>query len=162
MVRVPCLKHKDSFLGPPKFTFFFPKPTWPILNFPLFLMSNEINLPQILCEHLKYLFFSVMNVKIVKFIQCGPCSINGPKFPKKIFFENLYIAIYTFFLSYSNILYTLVAKVFVVEILKQNNLFRPCLWVLEFFFLTRQSLGKDWLGILKLVQIWNSMHKIVF
>jgi hypothetical protein len=94
-----------------------------------------------------------MNVKIVKFIQCGPCSINGPKFPKILFFEILYIAIYTFFLSHSNILYTLIAKVFVVEILKQNNLFRPCLWVLEFVFFTRQSLGKDLLGILKLVQI---------
>jgi hypothetical protein len=39
----------------------------------------------------------------------------------------LYIAIYTFFLSHLNILYTLVVKVFVVEILKQNNLSRPCL-----------------------------------
>ncbi len=90
-------------------------------------MSNEIKFPQILYEHLKYLFFSLMNVKIVKFLLCGPYSINGPKFPNLFFFEILYIAIYTFFLSHLNILYTLVVKVFVVEILKQNNLSRPCL-----------------------------------
>jgi hypothetical protein len=63
-----------------KFTFFF--------NFPMtcltfhFLMTNEIILFQILYGPLKYLLFSLMKVKIIKFIQCGPCSINGPKLPK--------------------------------------------------------------------------------
>jgi hypothetical protein len=59
-------------------------------------MSNEINLLQILYGHLKYLSFSLMNVKIVDFIQCEPCFINGSKFSKfsKIsVFEILYIAI---------------------------------------------------------------------
>jgi hypothetical protein len=46
---------------------------------PFSLMSNEIILFQILYKHLKYLFFSLIKVKIVKFIQCGPCFINGPK-----------------------------------------------------------------------------------
>jgi hypothetical protein len=82
MVGVPHLKHKDSFLGPPKFTFFFIKPMT-CFRFPsFFLMSNEINLLQILYKHLNYLFFSFMKVKIIKFNQCGPCFIDGPKFSK--------------------------------------------------------------------------------
>jgi hypothetical protein len=44
---------------------------------PFFLMSNEIILFQILYMHIEYLFFSLMKIKILKFIQCGPCSING-------------------------------------------------------------------------------------
>jgi hypothetical protein len=64
-----------------------------------------------------------MNVKIIKFIQCGPCSINGPKFPKNSFFEILYIAIGHLVLVTFEHLYALLVKVFVVKILKQNNLF---------------------------------------
>jgi hypothetical protein len=57
-------------------------------RFPIFLfMSNEIILFYILYWHLEYLFFSLMKVRIVKFIQCGPCSINGPKFQEISFFE---------------------------------------------------------------------------
>jgi len=48
---------------------------------------------QILCKHLKYLLFSLMKMKILNFIQCEPCSINGPKFAKNWFFETFYIAI---------------------------------------------------------------------
>jgi hypothetical protein len=48
---------------------------------------------QILCKLLKYLLFSLMKMKIIKFIQCGPCSINGPKFLKIWHFEIFYIAI---------------------------------------------------------------------
>jgi len=33
-----------------------------------------------------------LKVKIVIFIQCGPCFINGPKFPKISLVENFYIA----------------------------------------------------------------------
>jgi hypothetical protein len=58
-----------------------------------FLMSNEIILFQILYKHLKYLLVSLMKVKIVKFIQCGPCFINGPKWSKNWFFEKNYIII---------------------------------------------------------------------
>jgi len=50
------------------------------LTFHFFFMLNEIILFQILCKPLKYLFFSFMKVKIIKFIQCGPCFINGQKF----------------------------------------------------------------------------------
>jgi len=56
-------------------------------------MSNEINFLQILYGHLKYLSFSLMNVKIVDFIHCEPCFINGSKFSKISAFEILYIAI---------------------------------------------------------------------
>jgi hypothetical protein len=56
-------------------------------------MSNEINFLQILYEHLKYLFFSLMNVRIIKFKQCRACFINGPKFPEISLLETLYIAI---------------------------------------------------------------------
>jgi len=47
-----------------------------------------------------------MNVKIVKFIQCGPCSINDPKFPKISLFEILYIAIrHIFLITLENVIY---------------------------------------------------------
>jgi hypothetical protein len=51
---------------------FFNDPPW---ISPFFLMSNEIILFQILCRHLKYLFFSFIKLRIIKLIQCGPCSI---------------------------------------------------------------------------------------
>ncbi len=60
---------------------------------PFFLMSNEIILFQILYKHLMCLFFSLMKVKIIKFIQCGPCFINGPKLSKIWFFETFHITI---------------------------------------------------------------------
>jgi hypothetical protein len=55
-------------------------------------MSNEINL-QLLYRHVEYLFFSLKKIKTVKFIQYGPCSINGPKFSKNSLLETLYVAI---------------------------------------------------------------------
>jgi hypothetical protein len=70
MIGVPPLKHKYSLLRFPNSPFFF---TFPMtcLIFHLFSMSNEIILFQILCWPLKYLFFSLMKVMIIKFIQCG-------------------------------------------------------------------------------------------
>ncbi len=56
-------------------------------------MLNGINLLQTLYKHLKYLLFSLMKVKMVKFIQGGPCFISGPKFLETSFFEILYIKI---------------------------------------------------------------------
>jgi hypothetical protein len=56
-------------------------------------MSNEIILFQILYRHLENLLFSLMKVNTIKFIQCGPCFINGPKFPEISFFETFYIVI---------------------------------------------------------------------
>jgi hypothetical protein len=87
-------------------------------------MSNEIMLFQILYRHLEYLLFSLMKVKIVKFIQCGPCSINGQNSLKKIKIETFYIAIKHLVLSHSYILCTLVPKIFVVRILGQMHLFK--------------------------------------
>ncbi len=86
------LKHKDSFIGlsnSPFFSFFF----MTYFRFPLFSMSNETILFQILYMPLEYLFFSIMKVRIVKFIQCRPCFINGPKFSKISLFKFFYIAI---------------------------------------------------------------------
>jgi L-asparagine transporter-like permease len=98
-------------------------------------MSNEINLLQILYGHLKYLFFSLMNVRIIKFIQCGPCFINGPNSHKFHFLKFCTLQLGTWLLSHLNILYTWATKVFVVKILKQNNLFKCSLYgSLNFFF----------------------------
>ncbi len=58
-----------------------------------FFMSNEIILFQILHRLLKYLLFSLMKVRIINFIQCGPCFINGSKFLKIWLFETFYITI---------------------------------------------------------------------
>jgi hypothetical protein len=96
-------------------------------------MSNEIILFQILYRHLKYLFFSLIKVRIIKFIQCGPCSINGPKFQEISFFETFYIVLGHLVLSH------LILKVFVVKILGQKKLFKHSLWVLKKNFLKRQS-----------------------
>jgi hypothetical protein len=104
-----------------------------------FIMSNEIILFQFLYRKLKYLFFSFMKVKIVKVIQCGPCSINGPKFPKNPFKQKNYNRPFDFCHLY--ILCTLRSKVFVVRILGQKNLFKHSLWIIELFFLRRQILG---------------------
>jgi hypothetical protein len=53
----------------------------------------EINLLQILYKHLEYILFSLMKIKIIKFIHCRPCFINGPKFSKFSFFITLHIII---------------------------------------------------------------------
>jgi hypothetical protein len=76
----PLWNTKDSLLGHPNLPFssLF---LWPISNLPFIFMSNEIILFQILYRHLEYLLFSLMKIRIVKFIQCGSCSINGPNFP---------------------------------------------------------------------------------
>jgi hypothetical protein len=87
---------------------------------PFFFMSNKIILFQILCRLLKYLLFSLMKVRIIKFIQCGPCSINGPKFPKNWLLKTFHITIRHLVLV-TFILYTLTRKVFVVKILGEKN-----------------------------------------
>jgi len=66
-IKVPYLKHKDSLLQPPNSPFSSLN-LRPILFFPFFFISNEINLLKILYGHLMYLFFSFMNVRIIKFI----------------------------------------------------------------------------------------------
>ncbi len=75
---IPLLKHKDSLLGFPNSPFYHFSHDFFYIS-PYFLMLNEIILFQILCRPLKYLFFSLIKVKIIKFIQCGPHFINGPK-----------------------------------------------------------------------------------
>jgi hypothetical protein len=164
MIKVPPLKHKHSLLGLPNSPFLFS--IFPIicLTFhPFFIMSNEIIFFQILCRLLKYLFFSLMKVRLIKFIKCEPCSINDPKFIEIWFFETFYIAIGHLFLSHSYILYSLTHKVFVVEILCQKKLVKHSLWVLEFFFQATKSwiFFKGLVRIFKLVQIWHFMHRIV-
>jgi len=93
MIKVPSLKYKDSFVRLPNSSLF----PWHVLHFTHFFMSNEIILFQILCRHLKYLLISLRKVKLAKFIQCGPCSINGPKSQEIWFFETFYNAIRHFF-----------------------------------------------------------------
>ena len=105
------------------FSSIFPWP-WSYISPFLIFMSNEIILFQILYRALKYLFFSLMKVTIIKFIQCGPCSINNPKYQKYHFFETFYIVIGHLVLVTFMHLYTLTHKVFVVKILGQKNLFR--------------------------------------
>jgi len=78
---VSHLNPKDSLQGLPNspFSSFF---IWLVLCFTIFFMSNEIILFQFLYRPLKYLFFSFMKEKKIKFIQCEPCFINA-----QIFFE---------------------------------------------------------------------------
>jgi hypothetical protein len=56
-------------------------------------MSNEIILFKILYKHLEYLFFSLIKIGIIQFIQYGPCFINDPKFLEISLLEFFYIAI---------------------------------------------------------------------
>jgi hypothetical protein len=89
MIGVPHLKHKDSFLRlSNSFFFHFSHDLSYISSF--FFMSSEIILFQILYKFLKYLLFSLMKVRIIKFIQCGPCFIqmaeNSQKFDSKKLF----------------------------------------------------------------------------
>jgi hypothetical protein len=51
-----------------------------------------------------------------------------------------------------------------IKILGQKKLFWHSLWILELFFLIRQTPGffsRTWVRILKLVQIWHSMRRII-
>jgi hypothetical protein len=58
-----------------------------------------------------------------------------PEILKKFIFEIFYITMGHLILSHLNILYTLIVNVFVIEILKQNNLFKVPHESLNFFFL---------------------------
>jgi len=72
-------------------------------------MSNEIILFQILYKHLEYLFFSFIKLRIVKFIQCGPLSINGPKFLEISLFEKNYITIgHLVFVTFIHLMYIII------------------------------------------------------
>jgi len=86
------LKHKDSFLRflNSFFVHFFHDLSY--ISF-FFFMSNKIVLFQILYRLLRYLLFSFMKIKIVKFIQCGPCFINGSQNLRIWLFETFYITI---------------------------------------------------------------------
>ncbi len=83
-----------------------------------------------------------MKVRIIKFIQCAPCSINGPKFLEISIFEILYIAIGHLVLVTLEDFFTLITKLLVVKILRKNSLFKCSLWVHEAFFLVRQTPGE--------------------
>jgi hypothetical protein len=112
---------------------------------PFFLMSNEIILFQFLYRPLKYLLFSLMKMK---FIQCGPCFINGPKILETWFFETFYIIIkHLVLVTFIHFIH-IAHKVFVVKILVQKKLFKHFLWVFELlFFLMKQSprfFSKTW------------------
>jgi len=131
---------KGSLLGLSN-SLFFSLFLWLILYFPFFIMSNEIILFKILYQHLNFIYFSLMKTKIVIFIQCGPCSIIGPKFSKFSLFETFYIAIGHLVLSHPYTLCTLVLKVFMVRISGQKNLFKHSLLVLELCFFKRQNFG---------------------
>ncbi len=138
---------------------------WPILHFTFFSHAKWNNFVPNLYEPPKYLLFSPMKVKIIKFIQCGPYSINGPKFSKKWFFQTFYIALrHLVFVIFIHA-YTLANEVFVVKILGQKKLFRHYLWILELFFSHKSKswiFFKDLVGILKLIEIWHFTHRIIF
>ncbi len=88
-------------------------------------MSDEIILFQFLYRPLKYLLFSLMKMRLIKFIQCGPCFIW--------FFEKNYITIvYLVLVTFIHFIH-ITHKVFVVQHLGQNKLFKHSLWILEFF-----------------------------
>jgi hypothetical protein len=134
-------------------------------KFPFFfLMLNEIILFQFLYRHLEYIFVSFMKVKIVKFIQLAMFYI---KYDPIYFFNfNFWIFLHcnrVLGFYHSHNLCTLVLKVFVVIILGQKNLFRRSLWIIELFFKeTKYWIFFQYLvGILKLVQIWHAIHRIL-
>jgi hypothetical protein len=85
MIGVPHLKHKDHSEDFQIHLFFHF--SYDVLNFPFFFMQFYLFF-RILYRPLKFYFISLMKVKIIKFIKCGPCYINGA-----IFFEIFYIAI---------------------------------------------------------------------
>jgi hypothetical protein len=98
-------------------------------------MSNEIILFLFLYRSLKYLFFSFMKMRIIKFIQCEPCFSNAP-----IFFEFFYSTIMHLIFVTWYILYKLTNKVFVIKILGQKKLFRNSIWAFHFIFLWNKVL----------------------
>jgi hypothetical protein len=76
-----------------------------------------------------------MKVKIIKFIQCGPCFINGPKFPRISLLKTLYIAIGG----------TLKAKV--IHFLALFGLFAKCILLKCHKCITKSSTWKKYLWI---------------
>ncbi len=130
----PPLKHKDSFLDSqiPLFFHFIHELTY----IPLFSpMSNEIILFQILCKLLKYLLFSLMKMRILKFYPMWAMFYQWPTIIwNLIFWKKLYITIGKWFWSHSYILYTLAHKVFLVKILGQKNCLDILYESLNFFF----------------------------
>jgi hypothetical protein len=108
MIGVPPLKHKGSLLGLSNSPFFNFSYDILLISF-FFLMSNEIILFQILYKHLEYLFFSFIKLRIVKFIQCGPLSINGSKFLEISLFEKNYITIgHLVFVTFIHLMYIII------------------------------------------------------
>jgi len=68
-----------------------------------------------------------MKIKIVKFIQCDPCSIKGLKLLELSLFETFYITIgHLLFVTFIDFIY-ITPKVFVVKILGQIFLFKHSL-----------------------------------
>jgi hypothetical protein len=137
-LRYPLKNIKDSFLKTQIHIFLHF--SYDLFWIAFFFIWNEIILFQIWYRHLEYLLFSLMRIRTVKFIQCEPCSLNGPKFPRNSFFEFFHIAIMhlvfvTFIhFMYISILCTLVFNVFVVRILNPKKLFKQSLWILKLLF----------------------------
>jgi hypothetical protein len=92
MIGVLLLSLGNPLEGLPNSPFYSLFP-WLVLHFTLFFMLNEIIFFQYLYRHLKYILFSLIKVRIIKFIQCEPCSIYGPKFLEIQLFETFYITI---------------------------------------------------------------------
>jgi len=85
-VGVPHLKHKDSFLGHPNSPFFFIKPMT-YLMFPFFFLYQM----KLICSKFYIGIESIYcftSIRIVKFIECEPCAINGLKFLEILLFGN--------------------------------------------------------------------------
>jgi hypothetical protein len=128
------LKHKDSFLRflNSFFVHFFHDLSY--ISF-FFFMSNKIVLFQILYRLLRYLLFSFMKIKIVKFIQCGPCFVNGSKFLRIWLFETFYITIgHLVLVKCIYFIHLNTQGVCDKKKLGQKKLFKHSLWILEFYF----------------------------
>jgi hypothetical protein len=68
--------------------------------------------------------FSLMKLRITKCIQCRPCFINGPKFPKISFFQSFYIIIrHLVFITFIQFMYISTDGV-CGKNFEQKNLFR--------------------------------------
>jgi hypothetical protein len=96
-----------------------------------------------------------MKVKIIKFIQCGPCSINGPKFQEISIFETFYIVIrHLFFVTFIHFMY-INTKMFVIRILGQKKCLDIPYESLNLFFFVNKVLDffHDFIIIVKFVQI---------
>ncbi len=104
-----------------------------------------------------------MKLKIIKFIQCGPCYINGPKFPKIWLFETFYITLGLVLVTFIHFIHINTKGVCDKNLgpKKVVQTFFMSLWC---FFLWNKVLDcfqPNLVGIFKLVQIWRFMHKIV-